>query len=78
MPKKARKTFLNRQFGMKVYSKLVMIMVDRRRYSNVLHVRSFRPTDCDSDHYLVVAKVKERLAVNKQSSQRFHMERFNL
>jgi hypothetical protein len=27
---------------------------------------------------LVVVKVKERLAVNKQRSHRFHMERFNL
>jgi hypothetical protein len=26
----------------------------------------------------VVAKVRERLAVNKQGSQRFHLERFNL
>jgi hypothetical protein len=26
----------------------------------------------------VVAKVRERLAVNKQRSHRFHMERFNL
>jgi hypothetical protein len=26
----------------------------------------------------VVAKVRERLAVNKQRPQRFHMERFNL
>jgi hypothetical protein len=26
----------------------------------------------------VVVKVKERLAVNKQISQRFHVERFNL
>jgi hypothetical protein len=26
----------------------------------------------------VVAKVRERLAVNKQGSQRFYMERFNL
>jgi hypothetical protein len=26
----------------------------------------------------VVAKVREKLAVNKQRSQRFHMERFNL
>jgi hypothetical protein len=26
----------------------------------------------------VGAKVRERLAVNKQSSHRFHMERFNL
>jgi hypothetical protein len=33
---------------------------------------------CDSDHYLVVAKVRERLAVNKQRSHTFHMERFNL
>jgi hypothetical protein len=27
---------------------------------------------------IVVAKVKKRLAVNKQRSQGFHMERFNL
>jgi hypothetical protein len=44
----------------------------------VLEVRSFREADCDSDHYLVLAKVRERLAVNKQRSQRFDMERFNL
>jgi hypothetical protein len=29
-------------------------------------------------HYLVVAIVRERLAVNKQRSQRFDKERFNL
>jgi hypothetical protein len=32
----------------------------------------------DTDHYLVVAKVRERLAVNKQRSHRFHREKFNL
>jgi hypothetical protein len=42
------------------------------------HVRSFRAADCDTDHYLVVAKVRERLAVNKQGSHKFHMERFSL
>jgi hypothetical protein len=52
-------------------------VVDRRRHSSVLDVRSFRAADCDTDYYLVVAKVRERLAVNKQRSQRFHMERFN-
>jgi hypothetical protein len=33
---------------------------------------------CDTDHYLVVTKVRERLAVNKQRLHRFHMERFSL
>jgi hypothetical protein len=45
---------------------------------NVLDVRSFRAADCDNDHYLVVAKVRERLAVNKQRSHRLHTVRFNL
>jgi hypothetical protein len=30
------------------------------------------------DHYLVVAKIRERLAVNNQGLHKFHMERFNL
>jgi endonuclease/exonuclease/phosphatase family metal-dependent hydrolase len=33
------------------------ILVDSRRHSNVLDVRSFRAADCDSGHYLVVAKL---------------------
>jgi hypothetical protein len=38
----------------------------------------FRAADCDTDHYLVVAKVTDRLAVSKQTMHRIHMERFNL
>jgi hypothetical protein len=34
--------------------------------------------DCDTVHYLVVAKVRERLAVSKQATHRVHMKRFNL
>jgi endonuclease/exonuclease/phosphatase family metal-dependent hydrolase len=49
----------------KTHNQIDHILVDRRRHSNVLDVRSFRAADCDSDHYLVVAKVRERLAVNK-------------
>jgi hypothetical protein len=34
--------------------------------------------DCDTDHYLVVAKVKERLAVSKRAAQKIDTERFNV
>jgi hypothetical protein len=58
----------------KTHNQIDHFLVDRRRDSDVLDVRSFRAAGCDTDHYLVVAKVRERLAVNKQKSQRFHME----
>ena len=32
----------------------------------------------DTDHYLVMAKVRERLAVGKQAAQKFDRQRFNL
>jgi hypothetical protein len=44
----------------------------------VLDVLSFRGADSDTDHYLVVANVRERLAVSKQTTHKFHTERFNL
>ena len=34
--------------------------------------------DCDTDHYLVIAKVREKLAVGKQATQRSDRQRFNL
>jgi hypothetical protein len=62
----------------KTHDQIQYILIERRRQLSAIHVLSFRAADCDTDHYLVVAKVKERLAVNKQRSHRFHMERFNL
>jgi hypothetical protein len=50
----------------KTHNQIQHILIDRRRHSTVLDVRSFGVEDCDNDHYLVVAKVRERLAVNKQ------------
>jgi hypothetical protein len=36
-------------------------------HSNVLDGRSFSKADCVSDHYLVVAKVRERQAVKDEN-----------
>ena len=41
-------------------------------------MRSFMGADCDTDHDLVIAKVRERLAVGKQAAQRFDRQRFKL
>jgi len=47
------------------------VLMDRRWQSSVLDVRSFRGAECDTDHYLVIAKVREILAVGKQAAQTF-------
>jgi hypothetical protein len=33
------------------------VLIKRRRHSNILDVRLFRAAGCDTDHYLVVAKI---------------------
>ena len=45
---------------------------------SILSVQSFRGADCDTYHCLVVANVRERLAVNKEAAQKFDGERLNL
>jgi hypothetical protein len=64
--------------GGKTRNQIGHILIYGQRQSNVLDVRSYKAADCDTIHYLVVAKVRENLAMNKQRPHRFHMERFNL
>jgi hypothetical protein len=40
-------------------------LIDRRWHSSILDIQSFRAVACDTDHHLVVAKVRDRLAVSK-------------
>jgi len=49
-----------------------------RWLSNILDVRFFRVLGCYTDRCLVVAKVKENLAVSKQAAQTVNKERFNI
>ena len=62
----------------KTHNQIDHILIDRRWHLSVLDVRSFKGAECDTDHYLVVAKARERIAVSKQAAQRFDAERFNL
>jgi hypothetical protein len=53
-------------------------LIDKRRHSNILDVRSFRGADCDTNHYLVVAKLRERISVSKRARKKFDLVRFDL
>jgi hypothetical protein len=44
----------------------------------MLAVRYFSGADCDTDQYLVVAKVRGRLAGSKQAAQKSELEKSNL
>jgi hypothetical protein len=60
------------------HKKIYHVLIDGRWYSSILDVRSFRGADCDTDHYLVVAEVREILAVGKRAGQKIDMERLNI
>jgi hypothetical protein len=53
-------------------------LIDKRRHSNILDVRFFTGADCDTDHYLVVTKLRERISVGKRARQKVDVERFDL
>jgi hypothetical protein len=38
----------------------------------------YNRADCDTDHHLVVAEVREKLSVSKAATQNFDVEKFNL
>jgi arginine utilization protein RocB len=54
------------------------VLIGRRRHSSILDVRSFRGADCHTDQYVIVAIVRERLAVSKRAAQKIDTERFNV
>jgi hypothetical protein len=53
-------------------------MEDRSWRSSILDVGSFRGADCDTDRYLVVAKLRNRLAVSNQAAKKIDLEGLNL
>jgi hypothetical protein len=47
-------------------------LIDKRRHSNIVEVRYFRGADSYTDHYLVVAKVRQGLSVDKEAAQKLN------
>ena len=62
----------------KTLNQIDYILIAMRWHSSILDVRGFKGTDCDSDDYLVVTKVRESLAVNKEVAKKSDGERFHL
>ena len=54
----------------KTSNQIEHILITRRQHSSIVDERSFRKADFDTDHYLVVAHVSEKLAESKQPTQR--------
>ena len=54
------------------------ILIDKRRHTSVVDIRTFRGADCNSDHYLVIGELRERLSVAKRVEQQVNIGRFNI
>jgi len=62
----------------KTAKKLDHVMIDRRWQSSERMCEVSGGAECDTVHYLVIAKVREKLAVGKQATQSLDRHRFNL
>jgi len=62
----------------RAHNRIDDILIDSRAHSSILDVRYCRVAACDTDNYLVVAKVRERLAVSKEAKYISDMDRFSL
>ncbi|KAJ4451741.1 hypothetical protein ANN_03212 [Periplaneta americana] len=54
------------------------ILIDKRKHTSIVDIRTFRGADCNSDHYLVIGELRERLSVAKIVEQQVNITKFNI
>ncbi|KAJ4435216.1 hypothetical protein ANN_23794 [Periplaneta americana] len=54
------------------------ILIDKRRHTSIVDIRTFTGADCNSDHYLVIGELRERLSVAKRVEQQVNITKFNI
>jgi hypothetical protein len=57
-----------------MHNQIDHVLIDMRRHSSILDDRYFRGADCNNDHYLVVTKIREILAVGKRPVNKMDIE----
>jgi hypothetical protein len=50
------------------------VQIDKKRHSNIINIRSFRRSDSDTNHYLVLANLRERISVSKRARQKSDLD----
>ena len=54
------------------------VLVDRRRHTNIMDVRSYRGGEGDTDHQLVITKVREKLCIASRESKGSKQRKFEV
>ena len=52
------------------------VLVDRRRHTNIMDVRSYRGAEGDTDHQLVITKVREKLCIANRERKGLKQRKF--
>lgn len=61
----------------RTYNQIDHILISKRNASSVMNVRTYRGADCDSDHFLVCMRYRDRImSRGKSSGQKAHLEKF--
>jgi endonuclease/exonuclease/phosphatase family metal-dependent hydrolase len=56
--------------GGRYHNQIDHVLIEKRGASSIMNVRSYRGANCDSDHYMVVATYRSRIATNRTEKQK--------